>query len=1640
MKKKLKSLDELEKIRYGNYSFPRIDIYRQAEITRQLTEELIRYSIKQTFDAFDNLSERAFASQKSDVKEKYNLQENEIESLNDGFIQKYFKEKLQKEIEKITENQTKGWGDDYYEEKAKAEMSDNEQIAKAVAVLKEAFAASLNYPYGGHAKEEEQKANEIQAAVNELPPNIKSQVEDLLSRGYGSINSQYQKMVDFTQNLKANKNQIILEAAYKDLIEKLETVLAEMPDYYFTSEVRLLHDKKQEIARAQVRQMLSESYPGEESEERNCIKFDVRRWVIFRDDEKMKTILGNEQLRDADKFYADTVGDNLLKEQPGTDTAVSRGDKLLNFHYPEHIPLCLMSAWRDPWYNLEYQRKKNLAGYLASFTDKELEELAEKNIPGLMEAITIIKANPDTFYESEFRDEKGQRQKNPTYKSLQQCLINFGSYELAIGDEKIQDFSLDFLKRMFHYIESDWSAFNKVAGDILAIPRMDRYSKSERQPEIEKKIIAILLDGAKHKDEQAIDVLLANPNNVPAEFYVPQLTGALAKIANPPERQINALAKILNITSEELKSALNFIGYTGDIYEQGYGGSYQSDKLKDYIELAKNLEILPFIKELVPFGYNFNINHAQILPEMLKNRIAILQGIAEIQKISLDYNYPDYAYDHFPTEFKVFANKTETVLIYNPYEIFIQNFYSRNNTFLDVCDLLYKMQKEKGAFNQEFSDALLRTLRWKDIFLKGEEKEQIDESVYQDFNKALQKFLPDVIGEDDSLKDHQNFYLSRDGLQFLARRPEKAELFFKFAENGGELLKKERSQALTLIFNNEFELLQDITDLQFLNHLTELFGADTDYFIGQYLQRIQSGAISKENRDEYLQNLKNSILPTLKKLREYNLDFNLKNDRHCVIEVAANDLLDLFEQFKDNKNSQKFIFYNALKLGAIPKEKRKDYLDIFLKIDESPSQEIQRLKEQLLEGLLETNNPSGSYEKINDIFIKNNLPTVGKVFKVFAVLHKPEEIKKKLSHGSPVLTQTKSSRRLYDIFYRDLLKIHIASGNRSLRQYCEILKEGEKILGVVDEKGTDNLTYAERKKLEYFFDKISTLFVNSALGRNFEAGELSDKKALNEQYQNLRRSLGCKPGQKITERISQMFLKPVGLDNLDDVLSKMHEAKKTANARGIKYAGEAGEDALEIQAGDLLKVVDANYIENILQNGSVAKEFLGPAASSDYTPFDTDVTRLQKEVAEQGFSAAVSQSKAIQGELLFCLKDRGQFDLTEREKLAKYNFQKLELFVTDDDGGNHYGIRTGFPTTEIDFMIAEDSLLQNKRNFNKICYEIAQNGWYIPIADTNGKIVFTPEIYDEYRKIFNGLERFDGNKFEFIPADEREPYYQQIEEIIKDKRKDEKNISYLSETIKETLREVFENLNMTFKDEFSASIIGAELLNIGSTGRDTNLPGDYDFDFTLKLDAHDFNKAAEIAGKLRDKFALDNELGRDESHAEAGGYYQLKVSGIARINGKEFTRPLNIDIGFAKKSDLMVFGSHDSILEKLNSLEKFSGENAREQVIANIILCKKILSQGGAYKKTDGGFGGVGVENWILANNGDIKKTFVNFREAAHESGEPLLLDKFKEKYKLLDAGINIKKLFHDNYVENLTKDGYEKMLRVIDEFLAENS
>ncbi|MCX6741131.1 MAG: hypothetical protein NTY61_01910, partial [Candidatus Parcubacteria bacterium] len=254
----------------------------------------------------------------------------------------------------------------------------------------------------------------------------------------------------------------------------------------------------------------------------------------------------------------------------------------------------------------------------------------------------------------------------------------------------------------------------------------------------------------------------------------------------------------------------------------------------------------------------------------------------------------------------------------------------------------------------------------------------------------------------------------------------------------------------------------------------------------------------------------------------------------------------------------------------------------------------------------------------------------------------------------------------------------------------------------------------------------------------------------------------------------------------------------------------------------------------------MAKEFLGASSASDYTPLDTDVELI-------GDDSQMALANHY-GKIIFIIKNRGQFQFTSSDKnqSAKYDKTKYELFNASTDA-RHCGIRTGFPCTEIDFMILKTVTPREQEN---LFYSIAQNGYYVPVVNETYQLVFTPEMYDEYRRCFTGLERFNGQDIKFTSS-QSEQYYPQLQSIIKEKRQDAERLLKLKTEIRTMALEVLMQFDVKLKPEYDDSIIGAELLDIGSTGRDTNAIGEGDFDFNLKLDAKDFDKFTAVAQEIQ---------------------------------------------------------------------------------------------------------------------------------------------------------------------------------------------
>ncbi len=457
--------------------------------------------------------------------------------------------------------------------------------------------------------------------------------------------------------------------------------------------------------------------------------------------------------------------------------------------------------------------------------------------------------------------------------------------------------------------------------------------------------------------------------------------------------------------------------------------------------------------------------------------------------------------------------------------------------------------------------------------------------------------------------------------------------------------------------------------------------------------------------------------------------------------------------------------------------------------------------------------------------------------------------------------------------------------------------------------------------------------------------------------------------------------------------------------------------------------VRTEYLDSVLQNGSVAKEYLGASSSSDHTPFDTDlevVEGVKQTTKPADFSKTVQGMAANgYGSVLLVIKDRGQWQMTKADTVKDYSRKKYELFQSGVVSKQHHGIRTGFASTEIDYIICKE---ESERK--RLIGEIVKNGYFVPVVDISGKILFTPQMYDKERQMFAGIEYYDGGKYTLEPTSEFDPQWAEIQTTKKELPEIIETVAVTSRAIRSKLEAVLSAQGINLKESFDTSLLGAELLDTGSTGRHTNTAESFDFDLILKLDAADENKVSAIVSALNTILAPE----KNESHSGNGDtdLYQLRFFGATGIGVK----PVDIDIAFVRKSSLSVYGSHDAVRDKLDNIKENFGEDEYKSVLANIITAKEMLKKANAYKKgeqADGGLGGIGVENWVLAHGGNLARACKAFKKAAYDGILRVSLSDFKKRYEINDPGVNAKFLKHDNYVQLLTEQGYTRMLDAIE-------
>lgn len=1235
-------------------------------------------------------------------------------------------------------------------------------------------------------------------------------------------------------------------------------------------------------------------------------------------------------------------------------------------------------------------------------------------------------------YPERISDLNDKTLKNVSREKIKECIKK--------GDCIIHDFKASIIRCDPEYIRLylEKSEVGRLSGRGQIIDNVDsQYWDYE--------LYLLALEKGYHYSSKSPDIIINNPEYLKATIEYDAIykfdLNELPQDKFTPEIFKLAIEKGYSINEETPK-------YVFENYE--YLKNFFGEDVIKYIRMIPKEQITNEVIDLYLKGiydriFYDNENSYYINEQPLKLLPDDIEKNADLAIMLMDYGYFKYVLNNFD----------DNVLENNKVKIYLKKIFPNIFDSLNKTkDLIYKLPffyvAEKIFNDYPLSLPFVRYVASFDHIKIDIEKLKNDRELLKEFIKVstgrenyynLKNLTDDVV--DDEIcrymfdgNCHIDKYRVFECISNSSKLV-KSAIIYGYKLNYNSVL----DEKIIDMIRNDDEIIKTILECSDFSELVFLTGQEINFdkFLSENQRQCISifGKLTGNIKNDFTQYIssrfsdidKNGIpLSSLYSSKMFDLALNLQLfDYQIIKNDLSKEQLQVLKMYYSISSSQlrnKFesyvIEHSELNIGQIS-----DVAGIFDKISKSNSLEIKKLESEIVDALLQLDNPIGKLKQIEDIFLKNNLPIVGKVYKVFEIMH-PDFNGFNFSNDkvSPVL-KSKSKYGKEIIVFADLIKSFMGSNNRNMINYLNSLELGNKLFIEVSEGrlSYEQLSNEQIEVLQEFVSHLNTLYNNTKKGKNGDNKELTGNIIDDIRFLKTLFSVDGKLEYDLPDRIIKMYCHFAGIDTLEQAKQYVKKKVKEADERGRMYA----EGEFTLEEGDFVKGIGGiEYLGNILQNGSNSKEYLGSSAGSDSTPLDTDLSIvLENGTINQCISNTVTDGY---GPIYFVLKKRNnRFTITRRSPKeknqsidTKLDLTKLEAFYTGAIGsGEHYGIRTGFASSEIDYIVV-------KSYDDRIGLEIAMNGFYIPVVDRQGKLVFSPDEYDKLRSKMNGLSYYGMG--EFVLDSSISSMTSELEGIVKGISDNRNETHKKADLIDSCIRLGLGSMGLSLTHKIDLLPNSAVLFNTGSTGRYTNLPGDGDFDFMMQVDHVVYDNPSKM-NELRNNIII--ALGGNPSDVLVVGNDIREFKTIVTdSDGKKY--PLEIDITFTHKTDKTEYASDVCVSDRLSNI---SSDDDCNLVKANVILAKKLLKGLGAYKpsrkdKSQGGMGGIGVENWILQNGGTLYSAAKSFLECADKCSS---FDEFVSKYKLYNFGINHmadKRGFypHDNYIENMNGTGYEKM------------
>lgn len=898
---------------------------------------------------------------------------------------------------------------------------------------------------------------------------------------------------------------------------------------------------------------------------------------------------------------------------------------------------------------------------------------------------------------------------------------------------------------------------------------------------------------------------------------------------------------------------------------------------------------------------------------------------------------------------------------------------------------------------------------------------------------------------------------------------------------------------------NEYVLKYDIWDVM-INIINEI--KDSDYinsfsqeqlkcfkYLLQYPDLIS--IYSKEKIDNFYEHsIKNKgLCKELFENKRWSLLFELISDNDTLCSELPEIYKYAISKGNDIQNyrmRQTFMDYIVDNKNNLNQSQVDSLIILIERIEYSNSLELRSMGVSVLDQLLPQEDPVTAFNKLEDVFLKNNLPLMGKVFLSFKILYPNFS---KIQNNQELFNVNDDSRialqyitsnlpkvgyheneveTKFRILFNDILRISCKTGERSLIEYIDNIEQGYDIyqkitsnqekIELLDWNVNQFLTKEETEVLDVFVSHLKVLYDHMKNKEEIDFDNLS----LMGQIDVLNKIFNTSSKYNLKDRIIRSFCYYAGVNSLDELKKFIQDEKQETITRLKRNAELVADSPFKIEVGDCFRGIgDIAAFSGSIKTGNYCKELLTTVrgtSDSDTTPLDVDITLNLKETDIYHCIENTPTGFGFGNVYLIMKKDNPNFVVT-RDKDGNiinqpYNPKKAELFGTNTASGGyetHWGARTGISIYDCDYILYKENRIIDAANpydengnvnyaeskkelayddLLAIKYEIAKRGIYMPIIDFSGKLIFTQDEFDKLREQMQGLSYFGVNEYKIsdnIVTPETQKIVDGLDESIRVTIEEEQNIW-------KKIKPAFDNLGLKMLFDISTDLTPGtvELVNTGSTGRATNELGKGDFDYILRID-QDYMMNPNKHGMLVEE--IKKCLGGKCVVTDIG---DLRFTDVKLDDGTI----VEVDVSIVVKTNKVTYSSDMCLRDRLSTIEKKDKEKIK-YVVANVILAKHILKAAEVYKSRkaatpQGGLGGIGIENWVLQNGGSFYDAAKSFIDAA----EGKSYEEFRQIYSVWDFGENHfsvrkNKYEYDNFVsDNMTPQGYRNMVEVLKKYI----